>query len=479
MGEKWQKIQEGGISMSTTSYVKITPDELMAYVYIAIPKNGEIYTRDDIMDLLNRNGVRAGIIEDAMNEIVENKAYGREIKIAKGVAPVDGIDGKYEFMFDILPTGKPRIREDGTVDYRTISAVQSIQKGQLLATYVPAVPGTSGMSVKGTELRGKVAKNLQPLKGKGFERSEDGLNYIATMDGKASYTSNGNKLTVSDILEIREDLNFINGELEFRGDIIIHGSVQSGCKINAKGSVTIDGNVEAAFITADKDIILRNGMQGGGEGKVQTKGNIFAKFMENCIVNAAGDITADVFVNCKVNAGGFVEMSGKRGLILGGSVHAIKGINAITIGNDAEIKTMIKVGTDQTVYERIAYLKEEIKKYNDVINQLSEELAEFEKLKGVGPKFQQENTRIRITGHLRNKIKFSAQVAELAAELQELVEMVEVSKPAKVTVDKYLYPGSTIKINTATKIIESKYMSVCFHSDRGEIITNDIFYKGD
>ncbi len=461
--------------MASTSYVKISPDELMAYIYMEVPKDGEIYTRDDVIDLLKKNGVVYGIMEDVVDGIVKRGAYGREIAVAKGIAPVEGADGFYEFFFDTKPTDKPRIREDGTVDYRTISAVQCIMEGQVLAKYTPAVMGTPGRSVKGRELTGKRAKDLMPLKGKGFTRSEDGLTYTASIDGKAEYTSNDNRLVVSNILEIREDINFINGKLDFRGDIVIHGSVESGCEITATGSITIDGNIEASNITAGKDIILRNGMQGGGRGTVRTKGSIYAKFMEGCNVYADGNIVADEFMNSKVNAGGHIEMAGKLGLILGGSVHAIRGIHAENIGNAAEIKSTIKVGVDQNVFEKINLLKKEIKEINEALDMISEELAEFEKVKGNAPKFQLQNIQMRTTGHLRNKIKFNAQLAEKGAELKKLLTVVEDAKNATITVSKYLYPGTTIKVNSVSKVIESKCLSVSFSSEKGELVTNDVF----
>ena len=87
---------------------------------------------------------------------------------------------------------KPKIRPDGSVDYWSINMVEPVEKGQVIAIYKPPVPGEDGMTVKGRPLPAKRARELPPLKGRGFTRQEDGNTYTSNMDGKidmaVSYT---------------------------------------------------------------------------------------------------------------------------------------------------------------------------------------------------------------------------------------------------------------------------------------------------
>lgn len=76
---------------------------------------------------------------------------------------------------------------------------------------------------------------------------------------------------IQPIYEVSGDANLTTGSIDFTGDIVIHGSVESGVTIKATGSITIDGNVEACNLEAGKDIILRSGMVGGNQGTCQNQ----------------------------------------------------------------------------------------------------------------------------------------------------------------------------------------------------------------
>ena len=52
------------------------------------------------------------------------------------------------------------------------------------------------------------------------------------------------------------------------------GNVQSGFSISATGSVVIDGHCEGCQIEAGKDVIIRKGYQGKGEGRIVAGGGI-------------------------------------------------------------------------------------------------------------------------------------------------------------------------------------------------------------
>ena len=68
-------------------------------------------------------------------------------------------------------------------------------------------------------------------------------------------------------------------------DIRIRGNVLSGMKVTSeKGSIIVDGYVEAATLIAGKDVILKNGMQGKWQGKVcRQREDVSGKFFEQII----------------------------------------------------------------------------------------------------------------------------------------------------------------------------------------------------
>lgn len=277
------------------TYVKITRDEMEAYLYLTIPEEGVTYTKENVYDILHSNNVCYGIDDRMIDSILQREVFGEEVKVANGRVPTDGKDGFYEYYFNLSPPEKPAIKEDGSVDYWSVFAVQTVAEGDIIAVYKPAAAGKPGKTVTGKEIEGKRGKELMPLRGKGFECKEDQVTYIALVDGKIEFKNN--RIVITNMLEFFGDIDFNNGRIDFKGDVVIHGNVESGSQISSGGSVTIDGNVEATTIKAKKDVILRNGMQGGGKALIEAGGNIFAKFIEGTTVDAKGDIQADVLMN--------------------------------------------------------------------------------------------------------------------------------------------------------------------------------------
>jgi len=153
-------------------------------------------------------------------------------------------------------------------------------------------------------------------KGKNVEISEDGQSLIAGIDGQVNYIDG--KVSVFANYEVPADVDNSTGNISFVGNVIIRGNVLSGFTVEAGGSVEVMGVVEAAVIKADGDIILRRGMQGLGRGILKSGGDIIAKYIENSIIEAKGDIKAEAIMHSNVKCGNKLELSGKKGLLIGG-----------------------------------------------------------------------------------------------------------------------------------------------------------------
>ena len=268
------------------AFVQTNNKEMEAYLQVPFPENEEKYTIAYLQTLLEQNGIRFGISQDALKKIIADEIYNQPVLVAKGKPAVDGIDGYYEFKFHNHKDNKPQVKEDGSVDYWSVNSIQAVGAGDVIAIYHPPVQGSDGINVRGVAVLAKRGKDQAMLKGKGFLRSDDGRTYISEIDGKIEMQ--GDRIMILAIHEIAGDADISTGNIDFRGDVVIHGNVESGITINATGSITIDGTVEACTLKAGKDIILRRGMLGGHKASVKTKGNIFAKFFENTNIEAEG-----------------------------------------------------------------------------------------------------------------------------------------------------------------------------------------------
>ena len=218
--------------VNVKSYVRITEDKTEAWLYLCAPEDGTKYEKSEIMRYLQLNGVMAGINESHVAAMCKKQIYEREVKVAASEKGDPGIEGRFEFFFN-TEKPKPEIRKDGTVDYRSMSLVQNVEEGQLLAIYHPAVQGTSGRDVTGAFEKANMYKDLRPLTGKGISNADDPNKYYATKSGKVEYDGD-NKLSIVEVYEVQGGCDYANNALvDFNGDVIIHGNVEAGVTIRA------------------------------------------------------------------------------------------------------------------------------------------------------------------------------------------------------------------------------------------------------
>lgn len=457
---------------SDKTYVRISGDAMEAYLYLAVPEDEKDYTVAELLELLKEKNVTFGILEQRIEDMVSLGTFLKEVLVAQGLKPVDGVEGRYDYNFNLKPSGKPVIRKDGTVDYQSAFAVQAVKEGEVIAVYHPAITGTKGQTVTGKILEPKKGKELLPLKGKGFQCSEDKRSYIATTSGKIEY--HNDRIIISNLLEIKGGLDFNNGKIEFRGDLVIHGDVESAGYIKSGGSVTIDGNVEATTIIAAKDIILRKGMHGGQKAIIKSGGNVYAKFIEGSQVEAKGDIQADVLMNSTVMAGENILISGKKATILGGSVQAGSKIDTMVAGNEAEIHTKLAVGMDEEARQRIVKIKVAFQVIDKKLKEIDKELNVVQTKIETVPQFAKDKLKEKAKELLRNKIKYISDKAEFKRELEELETRSMKSQEACIEIRKYIHPGTAIQTNSATLYIKEKQYAMGYRYESGEVAMYDL-----
>lgn len=423
--------------------VRISYDEMEGYMMLPEPELDEEYTVDLLMQALAEKDINTGIDREVLAEMIAGKLYSREILVAKGTKAIDGIDGYYDYNFNANFDRKPKILPDGSVDYWSVHSIEAVVAGQIIAVYHPAVEGKDGVTIKGKPLTAKHGREQMPIKGKGFERMADNLTYKASIDGKIE--KQNDRIVILPVHELQGNAELAGGNIDFRGDIVIHGNVESGVVVRATGSITVDGIVEACTLEAGKEIILRSGMLGGNKASVKTKGNITAKFFEFTTIQCEGDIQADVLMDCNVSCQGQIILNGPRGSIIGGQVHAIRGVVVSTLGNDAEKKTEVYVGAGIDVYSRLRVLEKKIEATRTELNKIEEGLHQFETLQTErGVSYANDPRRMSL---LRVKIKDAAVLASDEEEARKLRILAEGSRGACVSVIKEVYPGVVINID--------------------------------
>lgn len=464
-----ERIQETvGFNKSRAFRIRMSEDSMSAWVRQEPLPDGSVPSAEDLRNALREVGIQQGIQTEQLNKIVTGRLYYTEYEVAKGRPAIDGVDGAYEFLVDTHAKAKPVELPDGTVDYTNMELFVPVTKGQLLVKYHPATSGCFGFMITGKLINPKRGKDLPPLRGKGFELSEDKTEYRAAYDGCIDYR-NG-ELTISRLFTVDGDLDMTVGNIHFSGDVEIKGDVARGMLIEAGGTVVIGGHVGAATIEAGDDVILKGGMQGDGSGKIKAGGRVEGKFIESASVACGGDFTANYVLNCKLNVMGKVHVSGREGAIIGGSVQGMLGINAAQIGNEAQLSTMLIAGPGDEINDKLIELKKTLRKTDEEISILQKGKQQIE---NASPMVQERN-RLLYDKAVQALAMKQAEREEALAQERLLSEQLLESQNAKIVVRGTVYPGVMAQIALKKVAIDQLLNNVCmlYMDERAVVMQN-------
>lgn len=426
--------------------VQVSSNGLEATMTFKIPDGSSDvpkFTAAQLLGFLNSANVTFGIDQDMLVKLSNNPVYGRPVKVAEGTAQQQGTPGYFEYHFDTTVNRKPTIRPDGTADYMSIKTIETIQEGDVIATYHPAVQGSRGMSVRGQILEPKPVRDLPPLIGRGFDRSSDNLTYTAKITGKIEV--NQGKINISPVHEVKGDVGIETGNIKFNGDVIVHGGVHDGAVIDAAGNVVIHGLIEDCDIRAGKDLFLLSGVKGNEKTIIDCRGSVTAQFVEYAIITCGGDISADYFFKSKVSCDGHIELNGNNASIIGGYVSAVQGIEVNDIGNSFGTNTNVAVGVDVELAAEYEILAKKIQAISSNVLKIKKGIEEFDKLgEERGINYKEDPRRMQL---LRVRIRDEAVVLEETKKLNRLREVIKSGQGATIKVYRRIYPGSSISID--------------------------------
>ena len=170
---------------------------------------------------------------------------------------------------------KPKLNEDGSVDFHQLETLNPVHEGDCLATLTPAVQGKPGIDVTGRVIRPANVKRIVLKQEKNTKVSEDGCHLLSLVDGHVSLISGS--IFVSNNFEVPADVDASTGDINFDGTVMIRGNVLTGFIVRAKGDIIVDGVVEGAELYAGGQIILKRGIQGMERGKLRAESNVIAK----------------------------------------------------------------------------------------------------------------------------------------------------------------------------------------------------------
>ncbi len=420
--------------------------------------NGRVFTLDEVMAQIAEEGVALNLEANAIAAAHERYLEGEvieELLISKGVAPIRGRDAEVTIYFD-KKDKRPQI-VDGKVDYKNVSTIQVVNKGDILITKKLATAGTKGINVKRDDVPAIPGKDVVIMLGDGATVNDTGTTYTATADGYVEYGNN--RLAVHPIYIVNGDVDYSTGNIKFNGAVHVKGEVLSGFKIEASKSILVDGVCQDCELISKGNIILRTGMKSKGQGLVMAEGTAVIGYIENAKVYAKEHIEIKKYsYNSELYAGGRIDATSGDGVIAGGIVQAYNEIAVKQLGTLGNVAFTTYIGNRYYIEQEIAKLDTEILRATDVKENLEGTLSGF------------DLTRPKILAHPKIEKLLAAQneiieVLEIMrTKREELVDEMRARQP-KIKVKNKMFDGITIKFFNVSIVMKEELDNVVFYYD--------------
>jgi hypothetical protein len=446
--------------------ISISRDAMKAYMCILPEDGGKPCDIDMVRKAIDRAGVKYGVNWDAIGSALQQGLFNQNILIAKGTEPINGQNGYIEYTVQLNADAKPRILEDGTVDYKHLDLIKNVGKGDVLAKRIPPTLGIPGRTVLDKEIPAKDGKPVNLLGGKNTAISEDGNVLVASIDGQVVIKDG--KISVLPVYEVPADVDNSTGDIEFVGNVRIKGNVRTGFTIKAAGDVEVMGVVEGATIISDGSIVLKSGVQGMNKAVLKADADIIARFVENAHLEAGHDVVADAIMHSYIKAGNSVTADGRRGLIVGGHIKAVMAINARNIGSFMATATELEVGIDPGLRERYNQISVKLEEMDRQLKNYDKDIQALTKMEARGG-LPAERQHLKIA-RIQNKIKLVQEIAEYKTQLIEIEEQLEQLSNGTVNVKDTIFPGVKITIGSSVLNIMKEFHYATFKRERGEVV---------
>jgi uncharacterized protein (DUF342 family) len=259
------------------------------------------------------------------------------------------------------------------------------------------------------------------------------------------------------------------GNIIFLGTVIITGNVEDGFSVKAAGNIEVKGTVSRAELDAEGDIIIYQGINGKGGGKIRAGKSLWSRFIENANVEAGSMVVVtDGIINSNVDAIKSILCQGKRANVMGGRLRAREEINAKVLGNPTSgTETICEVGFDPQSKEeldRLRVLKEKTEKRLDEIKLNIQSLINMKKQRKTLP--EEKEAQMQELMDERQVLIGDVRKTEIGMQrIQEFLSELQVR--GRVSASSKVYPGVKILIRDAREEVRTEYRAVTFIMENG------------
>ncbi len=436
--------------------VKIAPDYLSAFVTVYLQDPLAVVKISDIENALAKKNVSFGIDKGAIKTICDNPAAAKDVVVAKGIPTIDGVDGKIEYKFDTETKSKPKINEDGSVDFKNSNFLLSAKRGQILAVKIPPTAGKTGTLVTGKQMKAKQGKIVNFKMGKNVFLSENSNMLISALDGNIEFV-NGT-VSVIHVLDVNGDVGLGTGNIDFSGRVNISGNVMTGFSVKATEDVVIGGLVEGAIIETDGNLTINGGIQGNEQAVIKVGGDLTVKFISSAAIHCSGNIESGAITHSDIMCDNVVRVSGKRGIIVGGNVYSTRNIIARQIGSEMGVKTSAGVGITKEMLKEYQSMQDEMQEVKLALGKIEQVLALIKKQAqasggDIDPQVLEKT--------LSSQTSYKEQLLELDKSIRAYGVLLEELKKSSIKVGD-VFPGVRLKLGNSFYSVKDRLLQTEF-----------------
>jgi uncharacterized protein (DUF342 family) len=451
--------------------IEVTDNDMKAYItlYVAeaeMLENNRGALALEIIKKLRERGVVFGIMPEVLKGTLETKV---PILIAEGIAPVNGIDSIINLFELKEPT--PEIKEDGKVDYYELNLINKVKKGDWLGERKDPTEGTPGKSVKGEivhQLKGK----LLPLffdSNTVLESYKDEVTTLyAKNTGAVHYT--GDRIGVSNHLEISSDIDFNTGNIDFDGFLTVKGAIADNFSVTARDDIEILGEYGIGsvkeVVSRGGNLLIKGGIAGKNKAVIKSSKDIYTKYISDATVICEGIVHVGFYcLNSNISAKQVIVES-FRGKIIGGVIEAEQKVEAAFIGNERETRTQIIVkGFDRSK------MKEDLDGLEESLQKAKTRLTKAKQVFALYPASINSNSKQHRDFESARDRYFDCkdEVKGLEREIRTMKKYFRVKGEGEINVLKRAYPKTVIQMKNDVKELSIDSIATCYFIQNNEI----------
>ncbi|MFO8063244.1 MAG: flagellar assembly protein A [Spirochaetota bacterium] len=410
-------------------------------------------------------GVSYGIDDEAIREAVRHaKEEGPVFRavVARGTEPQTGATVKPEFLVKQASGRDFTVKSDGSVDHKHHDRMTVVTKDTKIVRIPPPPEEPSpGYDVTGGEIAPKKGGVAELQLGENVHSSQDsdgGTIVSAAVSGEL--LTEHSTIDVRPVHTVKGNVGVATGNVKFPGSVYVKGGVDSGYYIFASGDIKVAEAVEACLLSADGDILIKQGVKGGGKAVLRSKGRIQLAFAEQATLLSVGDIQLKSgCMHSSVKCNGTLRMHSDRGSVVGGTVRVRKGLEAQSLGSSRGVPTTISFGQDYLIADRIEKEEKQIEELKLKITNTDVTMRE-----------EAEN-REKLEELRKEKKKMLKSIEQRSVRLFTLREKFEEHFPSEIRVNGTVYPGVTIESHGRTMEFTApqKGVLISFNEETGRI----------